>query len=141
MPILPIDWLKTSEKAVIPCKHGLNASKLHNPTSVLCSFGVKMHNPTSVLCSFGVKMHNPTSVQCSFGMKMHNPTSVQCSFGVKMHNPTSVQCSFVVEMHNPTSVLCSFWGLVVVHKSSLDWRNSSLSVLRHARCLHAGALR
>ena len=54
MPILPIDWLKTSEKAVIPCKHGLNASKLHNPTSVLCSFGVEMHNPTSVQCSFGV---------------------------------------------------------------------------------------
>ena len=85
MPILPIDWLKTSEKAVMHCKHGLNAHKQHNPTSVLCSFGVKMHNPTSVQCSFGV--------------------------------------------------------LVVVHKSLLDWQNSSLLVLRHARCLHAGALR
>ena len=29
MPILPIDWLKTSEKAVISCKHGLNAHKQH----------------------------------------------------------------------------------------------------------------
>ena len=128
MPILPIDWLKTSEKAVIPRKHELNAPKLHNPTSVLCSFGMKMHNPTSVLCSFGVemhnltsvlysfgvKMHNPTSVQCSFGVEMHNPTSVQCSFGVKMHNPTSVLCSFGVKMHNPTSVQCSFVFLVVV---------------------------
>ena|GEM_PF-2735324 len=141
MPILPIDWLKTSEKAVILCKHVLNSHKQHNPTSVLCSFGVKMHNPTSVLCSFRVKMHNPTSVQCSFGVEMHNPTSVQYSFGVKMHNPTSVLCSFEVKMHNPTSVQCSFGVLVVVHKSSLDWRNSSLSVLRHARCLHADALR
>ena len=29
MPILPIDWLKRSEKAVMPCKHGLNAHKQH----------------------------------------------------------------------------------------------------------------
>ena len=29
MPILPIDWLKRSEKAVKPCKHGLNAHKQH----------------------------------------------------------------------------------------------------------------
>ena len=29
MPILPIDCLKRSEKAVMPCKHGLNAHKQH----------------------------------------------------------------------------------------------------------------
>ena len=29
MPILLIDWLKRSEKAVMPCKHGLNAHKQH----------------------------------------------------------------------------------------------------------------
>ena len=29
MPILPIDWLKRSEKEVMPCKHGLNAHKQH----------------------------------------------------------------------------------------------------------------
>ena len=27
MPILPIDWLKRSEKAMMPCKHGQNAHK------------------------------------------------------------------------------------------------------------------
>ena len=29
MPILLIDWLKRSEKAVMPCKHGQNAHKQH----------------------------------------------------------------------------------------------------------------
>ena len=29
MPILPIDWLKRSEKAVKPYKHGQNAHKQH----------------------------------------------------------------------------------------------------------------
>jgi len=29
MPILLTDWLKRSEKAVMHCKHGLNAHKQH----------------------------------------------------------------------------------------------------------------
>ena len=29
MPILLIDWLKRSEKAVMHCKHGMNAHKQH----------------------------------------------------------------------------------------------------------------
>ena len=96
----------------MPCKHGLNAHKQH------------IHH-------LGTMQFRGENAQSHLGTMQFQGENAQSHLGTMQ---------FWGKMHNPTSVQCSFGVLVVVHKSLLDWRNSSLLVLRHARCLHAGAL-